>query len=59
VLADGRYPDLRPLRNGDELHEFFTAFRGGHRLLKSRDVAALKEIEQALEKARRATRTRR
>ncbi len=55
-LADGRYPDLRPLRKHDELREFFTAFEDAIAMLKTRDTAALKSLEEALEQARAGVR---
>jgi len=53
VLADAAYPDLRPLRKRDELHEFFTAFEEAIGFLKSRDVARSRRSRQALEKAKK------
>ncbi len=54
ILADGRYPDLRPLRKRDELHEFFAAFEEAVNVLRTRDVGAIKDIEQAIERAKKS-----
>ena len=51
-VADGRYPDLRPLRKRDELQEFFGAFEEAINALKHRDQAALQEVESALDKGK-------
>jgi hypothetical protein len=48
VLADGRYPDLRPLRKRDELQDFFTTFEEAVQSLKARDAALLRDVEDAL-----------
>ena len=37
TLADGVYPSIRPLRKGDELHDFFEAFAHMMDELKARD----------------------
>jgi hypothetical protein len=47
-LADGRYPDLRPLRRHDELQDFFAAFEDAVAGLKARDGATLRSIEDAI-----------
>jgi hypothetical protein len=48
VLADGQYPDVRPLRKRDELQEFFAAFEEAVNALRNRDAEALRELEAAL-----------
>lgn len=54
VLADGRFPDLRPLRRKDELHEFFNAFADAIAALKAREKGELRHIGQAMEVIDRA-----
>lgn len=49
VLADGKFPDLRPLRRKDELHDFFNAFADAIAALKAREKSELREIVLALE----------
>jgi len=51
-LADGRYPDLRPLRKHDELQDFFGSFEDAVTGLRSRDEASLTLIDEALERVR-------
>lgn len=51
-LADGRYPDLRPLRKHDELQEFFGSFEDAVTGLRSRDEATLALVDEALERVR-------
>ncbi len=53
-LAEGRYPDMRPLRKHDELQEFFATFEDAVTALRSRDGAALADIDAALASARAA-----
>ena len=53
-LADGRYPDLRPLRKRDELHDFFSTFEEAVNALKARDNAAAKSIDEILAQAKKA-----
>lgn len=57
VLADGRYPDLRPLRKRDELQEFFDTFEEAVSALKNRDLAALKDIEELIERGKKGAPT--
>lgn len=49
AIADGRYPDMRPLRKGDELHEFFAAFEGAVDVMKARDREWARELKVALD----------
>jgi hypothetical protein len=51
-LADGRYPDLRPLRRHDELQEFFGSFEDAVTGLRSRDESTLVLIDETLERLR-------
>ena len=53
-LAEGRYPDLRPLRKHDELQEFFAVFEEAVGSLKTRDASAMKNIDEALAAAKKA-----
>lgn len=53
VLSDGRYPDVRPLRKRDELQTFFESFAEAVTALKNRDVAALKDIEELIERGKK------
>lgn len=48
VVANGHYPDVRPLRKRDELHEFFAAFESAVGRLRKRDADALADIREAL-----------
>lgn len=48
TLADGRYPDLRPLRKHDELQDFFATFEEAVNRLKARDLTALQTLDEAL-----------
>jgi nitrogen fixation/metabolism regulation signal transduction histidine kinase len=50
AIANGSYPDVRPLRKRDELHEFFATFEGAITRIKNRDVQAAAEFKEALEK---------
>jgi hypothetical protein len=54
ILADGRYPDLRPLRKRDELQEFFTAFEEAVATLRTRDEGVVKELDAAVAQAKKA-----
>ena len=54
VLADGEYPDVRPLRKRDELQEFFASFEEAINAMRSRDAMALRDIEAALAEAKEA-----
>ncbi|MEO1481223.1 MAG: hypothetical protein AAFU77_03900 [Myxococcota bacterium] len=47
-IAGGHYPDIRPLRKNDELHEFFAAFEGAVSALKRRDADMAREMKEAL-----------
>lgn len=49
VLAEGQYPDVRPLRKRDELQEFFATFEEAVSAMRSRDTKNLRELEQALQ----------
>jgi len=48
-LASGQYPSMRPLRENDELKEFFLDFKGAVDRLRQRDIEESKTIEKALE----------
>jgi hypothetical protein len=48
ALASGRYPDMRPLRKRDELHDFFAAFEEAVNAMRNRDIMALRDIDGAL-----------
>lgn len=50
VMAEGQYPDVRPLRKRDELQEFFASFEEAVNALRSRDVDNLRQLEEALKK---------
>jgi hypothetical protein len=54
VLATGRYPDLRPLRKHDELHDFFVSFEEAVHGMRNRDVGYLKELDDLLGQAKKA-----
>jgi len=53
-LADGHYPDLRPLRKRDELRGFYFALEDAVSMLRERDTATLSTLEAAIDKARTA-----
>ncbi len=53
VLAGGRYPDMRPLRKRDELHEFFSAFEEAVNAMRNRDMMTLREIDGLLSEAKK------
>jgi hypothetical protein len=48
VMSGGRYPDMRPLRKHDELHEFFAAFEEAVNTMRNRDMMVLRDVEGAL-----------
>lgn len=48
VLADGQYPDLRPLRKSDELQHFFATFEDAVVAMRSREEARLRDVETTL-----------
>lgn len=48
VLADGQYPDVRPLRKRDELQEFFATFEDAVNGLRGRDIENMRVIDAAL-----------
>jgi hypothetical protein len=50
VLKDGQYPDMRPLREGDEMRGFFDAFAGTVDALRNREKEDLAAIEEAIGK---------
>jgi hypothetical protein len=52
VIGSGRYPDLRPLRKRDELHEFFAAFEEAIAAMRKRDIMTLRDIESTLSNVR-------
>jgi len=49
VMADGAYPDVRPLRKKDELQEFFASFEEAVNAMRHRDMINLKDLDAALE----------
>ncbi len=53
ILASGTYPDLRPLRKRDELHDFFAAFEEAVKAMRDRDVSTLRDLEHALNDAKK------
>ncbi|MBI3178467.1 MAG: hypothetical protein HYZ27_02325, partial [Deltaproteobacteria bacterium] len=53
TLASGYYPDLRPLRKRDELHDFFSAFEEAVKAMRDRDAMTLREFEQAVNDAKK------
>jgi hypothetical protein len=55
VLAEGTYPDMRPLRKHDELQHFFVALTGAVGALRARDAARVREVEAALQQVQRAS----
>ena len=48
-LSSGKYPVMRPLRENDELKEFFAQFKGAVDRLREREIEELRVIEDALE----------
>lgn len=48
TLKDGHYPDVRPLRQRDEMGDFFQTFDDTVKLLKGRDEAALALIKETI-----------
>lgn len=50
VLADGAYPNLRPLRKRDELKDFFAAFERAVESLRERDRSEAEALDEALAK---------
>lgn len=52
-MAEGRYPDLRPLRKHDELQDLFAAFEEAVSTLRARDARTLESLEAALAAARK------
>ncbi|MEW5854934.1 MAG: hypothetical protein AB2A00_39525 [Myxococcota bacterium] len=48
VLKDGQYPDMRPLREGDEMKGFFDVFVGCVDSMKAREKEDLEAIEKAM-----------
>lgn len=46
-LAQGTYPDLRPLRKGDELQNFFSIFSSALNTMKQNDEALLEALQKA------------
>ena len=53
AIATGHYPDVRPLRKRDELHEFFAAFEEAVNAMRNRDIMMLREIDAALGDAKK------
>jgi nitrogen fixation/metabolism regulation signal transduction histidine kinase len=53
-IAGGRYPDPRPLRQKDELKEFFTKFNGMLSAVKDREKADIIAIDKVIEAGRKA-----
>ncbi|MBN1962478.1 MAG: hypothetical protein JW841_16205 [Deltaproteobacteria bacterium] len=54
-LADGRYPDLRPLRKHDELQDFFATFEDAVNRLKNKDIVNLQSIDEAIAAVKKAS----
>jgi len=52
VIAEGTYPDVRPLRKRDELHSFFTTFDDAVSTLKKRDEDNAKALNDTLAAAK-------
>lgn len=50
ILKDGAYPDMRPLRDGDEMKSFFDLFAGMVDMLKTKDREELAAMEEAITK---------
>jgi hypothetical protein len=48
VLAKGRYPMMRALRKGDELHEFFDRFRDALETMRTREMDDAQQLEAAV-----------
>jgi hypothetical protein len=48
TLASGRYPHIRPLREGDQLTDFFDLFRKSVEALRARDLEEAAKIRDAL-----------
>ena len=48
VLADGGYPDIRPLRRHDELRVFFSAFEDAVTAMRRRDVNTMNDLQQSM-----------
>lgn len=48
AIRSGFYPDMRPLRSHDELQNFFASFSSTVDGLRSREIAELEAIDQAL-----------
>ena len=48
ALGAGQFPELRPLRKGDELQAFFSALQQAVEQLRSRDADDLVAVDQAL-----------
>lgn len=48
VLAKGRYPVMRPLRNTDELRTFFERFQEAVESMRQREVEEAETLEHAL-----------
>ena len=53
AIASGHYPDVRPLRKRDELHEFFSAFEEAVSAMRNRDIMVLRDIDAALADAKK------
>lgn len=49
-IKEGGYPDLRPLRDGDEMKAFFDGFAAMVDSLKTRDKEELAAIDEAMKK---------
>lgn len=50
ILKDGAYPEMRPLRDGDEMKTFFDLFAGMVDNLKTKDREELAAMEEAITK---------
>jgi hypothetical protein len=50
ILKDGSYPDMRPLRDGDEMKSFFDLFAAMVDNFKTKDKEELAAMEEAISK---------
>ena len=53
ALSSGYYPDLRPLRKRDELHDFFATFEEAVNAMRNRDITTIKELDAAVNEAKK------
>jgi len=50
VMKDGLYPDMRPLRDGDEMKSFFDLFKDMVDNMRANDKSDIAALEAAMEK---------